>query len=77
MGIPFSPPGDQADPVYTGTLVWGVNGKFHRETQLEPVRVPGAFPELVESATFDRVQELLKSRAPRVVPPRGSVARIF
>lgn len=57
------------NPVYTGTLVWGVNGKFHRETQLEPVRVPGAFPELVESATFDRVQELLKSRAPRAVPP--------
>ena len=44
------------DELYTGTLIWGVHGKYHKAAQLEPVRVEGAFPALVDRNTFDQVQ---------------------
>ena len=56
--------------VYTGTAVWGRQGDYHRESGLEPVRVEGAFPALIDRATFDRVQAFLRSRGPKVVAPR-------
>ena len=52
---------------YKGTLAWGVSGAFHRDSGLEPVTVPGAFPSLVPPKVFDRVQQQLKARAPKIV----------
>ena len=54
---------------YKGTLAWGVSGAFHRDSGLEPVTVPGAFPSLVPPKVFDRVQQQLKARAPKIVAP--------
>lgn len=56
--------------VYTGTLLWGVNGKLHRNSKLEPTRVEGAFLAIVDRSTFDQVRGLLRSRGPKVVSPR-------
>ena len=56
--------------VYAGTLLWGSNGKYHQQANLEPVRVEKACPALVDRRTFDQVQRMLRSRAPKVVPPR-------
>ena len=55
---------------YTGVLVWGVGGKFHREYELPPVRKENAFPALVALDIFQRVRAMLKARAPKVMPPR-------
>ena len=51
---------------YTGTLTWGVNAK----DGADPVRVENAFPAIISTAQFNRVSELLRSRAPRIVNPR-------
>ncbi len=51
---------------YMGTLVWGKRAK----SKAPPVRVDGAVPAIVSREEFERVQELLKSRAPKVVHPR-------
>ena len=51
---------------YAGTLVWGKRSK----DKTPPVRVEGAVPAIVSREEFERVQELLKSRAPKVVHPR-------
>jgi DNA invertase Pin-like site-specific DNA recombinase len=49
--------------VYTGTLVWtGKNG--------EDIRCHEAHPELVSRADFNKVQQLLVDRRPRVRHPR-------
>ena len=52
--------------VYTGTLVWGANAR----TRAEPVRVEKAFPVIVSRAKFDRVNALMRSRAPKRTHPR-------
>ena len=52
--------------VYTGTLVWGVNAR----SKAEPVRVEKAFPAIVSRAKFNRVNALMRSRAPRRTHPR-------
>ena len=51
---------------YTGTLTWGVNAK----DGADPVRVENAFPAIISTAQFNRVSELLRSRAPKIVNPR-------
>ena len=51
---------------YLGTLVWGNNAK----DGAEPVRVEKAFPATVTRTQFDRVNRILRSRAPRVSHPR-------
>ncbi len=51
---------------YAGTLVWGKRTK----SKAPPVRVEGAVPAIVSQAEFERVQQLLKERAPKVVHPR-------
>ncbi len=51
---------------YAGTLVWGKRTK----SKAPPVRVDGAVPAIVSREEFERVQQLLKSRAPNVVHPR-------
>ena len=60
---------------YIGTLVWGARGKYHRQAKLEPVRLEGTFPALIDLMTFDRVQEMLHARAPKVIPPRRVSSR--
>ena len=78
-GIP-SPAGKQwsksrihailCNPVYKGTLQWGVKGKFHREAKLDPIVIEGALPALVQPKEFEQVQSQLRSRAPAVIHPR-------
>jgi len=51
---------------YTGTLVWGTNAK----DQAEPVRVEQAFPAIISTAQFRRVNQTLRARAPRRTHPR-------
>jgi hypothetical protein len=58
------------NPVYKGTLVWGSRGDYHPQAQLEPIRVDAAIPQMVDQATFGRVQGLLKARGPAEIPPR-------
>ena len=56
--------------IYTGTLVWGRRSA----TDLEPVRVENAWPSIVSRDTFDRVQSLLKSRAPACLHTRRAAS---
>ena len=56
--------------IYTGTLVWGTNGKYHRDSGLAPVRVANAFPGIIDPPTFQALQSDLRGRAPRVAAPR-------
>ncbi len=51
---------------YLGTLVWGNNAK----DGADPVRVEKAFPATVAKAQFDRVNRIMRSRAPRNTHPR-------
>ena len=51
---------------YTGTLVWGAKAK----DEAEPVRVEKAFPAIVSKAQFRRVNQFMRSRAPRFSHPR-------
>ena len=52
--------------VYTGTLVWGASA----QSKAEPVRVEKAFPAIVSRAKFNRVNALMRSRAPKRTHPR-------
>ena len=61
--------------LYTGLLVFGANGRFHKEAGLEAVRVPDAFPALVKHDEFERVQQMLHSRAPQNLSPRRAASR--
>ena len=51
---------------YTGTLVWGANAK----DKADPIRVEKAFPAIITKAKFDRVNRLMRSRAPKIAHPR-------
>ena len=51
---------------YLGTLVWGSNAK----DGVDPVRVENAFPATVTKAQFDRVNRIMRSRAPKKAHPR-------
>ena len=53
--------------VYTGTAVWGRTSK--REQAADPVRVEGAWEPLISRELFDRVQQVLRDRAPAVQRP--------
>ncbi len=59
--------------IYTGTLVWGRNSK----RGLEPVKAEGACPAIIDKKTFDAVQQLMASRAPKVVHPRVVSSRFL
>jgi site-specific DNA recombinase len=54
---------------YTGTLVWGVNSKSQ-----EPIRVENAWEAIIDRETFNKVQELLRERAPVRSHPRRVVS---
>ena len=51
---------------YLGTLVWGNNAK----DGVDPVRVEKAFVAIVTTAQFNRVNKLMRSRAPKIAHPR-------
>ncbi len=53
---------------YTGTMVWGKRAKS--EFDGSPVRMEGAWPALIDRATFERAQAMLRERTPRVIHPR-------
>ena len=56
---------------YTGTLVWGRSSL----RDLPPIRVENAWPAILDRITFDRVQILLKDRAPVSLHPRRVASR--
>ncbi len=51
---------------YLGTLVWG----NHPDGKADPVRVENAFPAITTKAQFDRVNKIMRSRAPKITHPR-------
>ncbi len=51
---------------YTGTMVWGANAK----DEAEPVRMEKAFPAIISQAQFRRVNQFMRSRAPKFSHPR-------
>jgi hypothetical protein len=57
--------------VYSGTLVWGRNSI----RDLPPIRVENAWPVIIDRDTFDRVQILLKDRAPVRLHPKRVASR--
>ena len=59
---------------YTGAAVWGRTSK--EEKVQDPVRVEGAWPELVSKELFDDVQQAMRDRAPKVQRP-GRVGSKF
>ncbi len=59
--------------IYIGTWVWGKNSK----RGLEPIRVENAFPAIVDHAKFNRVQEMLRERAPVKIHPRRTASRFL
>ena len=56
---------------YTGTLVWGRNSVH----DLSPIRVDNAWLAIINRDTFDRVQSLLKDRAPVNLHPKRVASR--
>ena len=58
---------------YTGTLVWGRHSGG--SPKLPPIRVEDAWEAIVDRETFNRVQLLLKERAPAYLHPRRATSR--
>ena len=60
--------------VYTGMFVWNKNNKTGQKVTTKPndeiIRVENNHPAIVDHKTFDRVQQLLKSRSPKKTHPR-------
>ena len=52
--------------VYTGTLIWGANAK----DKADPIRIEKAFPAIISKTRFQRVNRLMRSRAPKIAHPR-------
>ena len=50
----------------TDILIWGANAK----DKAEPVRIEKAFPAIISKAKSQRVNSLMRSRAPKVINPR-------
>jgi DNA invertase Pin-like site-specific DNA recombinase len=57
---------------FTGTLVWGKRKKGAGPAVNRPVlqRVEGAWPAILDKATFNQAQSMLAARAPAVTHPR-------
>ncbi|MEE8374403.1 MAG: recombinase zinc beta ribbon domain-containing protein, partial [Dehalococcoidia bacterium] len=58
---------------YTGTLVWGRSSRVDNEQT--PVRVENAWESIVDRETFNRVQALLREKAPANFHPRRTASR--
>jgi site-specific DNA recombinase len=59
--------------IYTGTFVWG----RHSKRGNPPVRAENAFPVIIKKDVFARTQNLVSSRAPRVIHPRRTASRFL
>ncbi|MYB50494.1 MAG: hypothetical protein F4X72_14720 [Dehalococcoidia bacterium] len=57
---------ESVDEFYSANLIWGAKAR----SKAEPVRVEKAFPSIVSRAKFDRVNALMRSRAPKKTHPR-------
>jgi site-specific DNA recombinase len=53
---------------YTGTLVWG---KRSNNPKITVIKVQDAWPAIIDRQTFNRVQEILRERAPAKRHPRS------
>lgn len=62
---------------YTGTLVWGVGKRKGLKLQGPAIRVPHAFPALVDAALFAHVQRILQERKTARVPPAALSSRFL
>ena len=58
---------------YIGILVWGRTSKSSQK--LPPIRIESAWQPIVDLETFNRVQSLLKERAPAYLHPRRAASR--
>jgi site-specific DNA recombinase len=56
---------------YTGTLIWGRTSKRN----LEPIRVKGAWPAIVDREMFNTIRSKLSSRSPARLNPRQLSSR--
>jgi len=54
-----------------GVQTWGRDSK----RGLEPVRVANACPAIIDRDTYEKVQGMLKGRAPRIVHPKRTASR--
>jgi site-specific DNA recombinase len=54
---------------YAGTLVWCKTSI----RKLSPIRVKNAWPALVEKAEFNKVQQMLGERGPKIIHPRRGI----
>ncbi|PPD58662.1 recombinase family protein [Dehalogenimonas etheniformans] len=52
--------------IYTGNLIWGKKCKRN----LEPIKVEGACPTIIDEESFKTVQQMLEQRAPTRIHPR-------
>ena len=57
---------ESVDEFYSENLIWGAKSK----DKAEPVRVEKAFPAIVTKAKSQRVNSLMRSRAPKIAHPR-------
>ena len=57
--------------VYTDTVVWGRASR----RGLPPVKVDDAWPAIISREDFDRVQKMMRERAPAVTHPRRASSR--
>jgi DNA invertase Pin-like site-specific DNA recombinase len=60
--------------VYTGTSYWG---RVSKNPKVTPVRCENAWPAVVSRSDFDRVQKLLKERAPAQYHPRRTSSKFL
>ena len=58
--------------IYTGTSVWG---RSSNNPKVKVVRCENAWPELVSRADYERIQKLLKERAPDKQHPRRTTSK--
>ena len=59
-----------SNEAYTGTVVWGTNAR----DGAPPVRVEDAFPAIVTREEFERVAQVLSSKAPSQAHPRRTAS---
>ena len=59
--------------IYTGTFIWGRNSKRGNP----PLRSENVFPVIIKKEVFDKVQQLIGSRAPAITHPRRTASRFL
>ena len=57
---------ESVDEFYSENLIWGANAK----DKADPIRIEKAFPAIISKAKSQRVNRLMRSRAPKIAHPR-------